>query len=96
MIILHIRVVVITWIGDKSIFHDDAPIIPNFFFIKDLLIGIVTESILLNIKLTVNDLVIVTVTNGLLVSIIKHIGMNIPAGWLGRPWIHHYRLPCTT
>ena len=51
----------------KSILHDDAPIIPNsFIVIKDLLVGIVTESILFWGKLTVHDFIVVIITQGLI------------------------------
>ena len=96
IILLIIRIIVITWIGDKSILYDDAPIIPNLFIvIKDLLIGIVAESILFDIKLTIHDFIVVIIANGLLIGVVKHISVNIPASWLGRPLIHHYRLPST-
>ena len=75
----------------KSILHDDAPIIPNsFIVIKDLLVGIVTESILFWGTLTVHDFIVVILTNGpgvnkkLLVGVFNHICVDIPAGWLGR------------
>ena len=80
----------------KSILHDDAPIIPNsFIVIKDLLVGIVTESILFWGKLTVHDFIVIIFTNGpgvnkkLLVGIFNHISVDILAGWI------YYGLPST-
>ena len=81
---------------NKSIFHDEALIGPQFFIvIKDLLIGIITEGILFNIKLPVHDFIVVIFANSHLVIIIKRIRVDIPADGLGRPGLHHYGHGCT-
>ena len=100
---LHIRMFIMTFLPNirvritrnKSIFHDEALIGPHFFVvIKYLLIGIITECILFNVKLPVHNFIVVF-ANGLLVFIVKHISVDIPANGLGRPGLHHYGHGCT-
>ena len=94
MTFFHNMRVRVTW--NKSIFHDEALIGPHFVIvIEDLLICVITEGILFNIKLPVNDYIVVIFANSQLVMIVKHISVDIPADGLGRPGLHHYGHGCT-